>query len=144
MANWDMKWYAEIAWVRYDGVWDSNMKLKECTYKGVKLKLRYIKWQYSLVNNNGNTLPLYKNYNAGLVSARIAKAISIVKYSGYQLDYFESDGPILYPNKHTILQADYNNKAIDTDLFKDTKRTLWIDARTLAQRLNKSRSEWWI
>jgi hypothetical protein len=69
------------------------------------------------VNKNGDRLTLNNKIDAGLTAARIAYAISIVKYSGKRLDYFEADG-------HTTLQADYVGTPIDTDLYRNTQRTL--------------------
>lgn len=135
--NGNMVWTARLWNIKYEWVWNHNMELKECTYKNIKLKLTNSGWQYFIVNENGDRLKLNKKADVGVIAARIAYAISIVKYSGKRLDYFEADGPFL-------LQADYANAAIDTDLYKNTIMTLWIDARELAERLNKSRSEWWI
>ena len=135
--NGNMVWSARLWNIKYEGVWNRNMELRECTYKNIKLKLTNSGWQYFIVNENGDKLKLNKKADPWLIAARIAYAISIVKYSGKRLDYFEADNP-------NLLQADYANKLIDTDLYKSTGRRLWIDARELAERLNKSRSEWGI
>ncbi len=120
------------------GKWDLNMHPVECTYKGITIKLYHNnKAGNFLVNNNGDRVKIQDWIDPYNVAVKIIRYIKKVQYSWKKLDYFEADND-------RVLQADYENKVWDEDLIPDCPKSVWIGAKKLANRLNRSRRDFGI
>jgi len=138
---WDYVWTCFQGWKNYEGKWDTKMNLKEITYKNVNLKFS----MNSLVNKNGDKLPIEKWFDTWKTGMVVAAMINAVQYSWKQLDYFEAEFTRMMGKAvQDTVQADYLGTPRDTDLVNNCKKLTWVSAPDLVKWLNKSRRDFGI
>lgn len=106
-----------------------DFKLQKIIYKWVTINLEHSGWATYLKSSKGKLKLWFVDEE--VAAMWIAKCIDIVKNSGRDLDFFETEG--------VTLQADYEDKVWDTNLLRNCQSKFWVDAYSLAAWLNACR-----